>query len=508
MDQIEHGRRIHRDTAATVLLGPIRLLLIMVGTLFLLRVVLERAGLEVVGLWSLLNLAAAFISLIDIGFSSCLTRDFHVLNNSAQTTEHLLNQRAVERFYLLFSSFVILPTLMALMWLPLSIHYDKTRFVIALGIMAVSALSQLRGKLEAALLAAYQDNVRIQIVNTVGMVIFLSIAITGAYLNAPLECAAFGSLLSAEWIRWRLHQRATAHYPKEPIPKMGMKEDLRRVLRMAQAGIHFYSLSLGSILREPCLRLIITTLLGAKALGAYTIGFRLSAATRDIVAGGFSVLYPSMASLHRAGRHENIAALQTASMVILLTLGSLALGLLYAFVEPLFMLLLGSIPEGVVSATRILVLWNLITLFNVPFDYLLQAAGHERISAASLWAHTLAILLLWPLSLFVHLNMAELLGYWTLSSLATQFVIYYSVQKRLKGFWPVVKNRAVVIILSLTLIYWIVVLGWTFLVQAPAGSWGQALKLTEVLIPASLGFLGLAFLASRKFLVPFWRARQ
>lgn len=504
-NRIQHSLKVRRDAGATVLLGPLRLLAIMAGTLFLLRVVLARAGLEVVGLWSLLNIMAAFISLLDIGFSQLLARNMHASDAPPATVIHLQDKQAIELFYRLLFWGLALPILLALGWFIPAIPYERMRFLLAVALMAGSAGAQLRCRLEAAVLAAHQRNAHVQIINTLGIFVFLATAIAGACLDAPLEGAALGAFLSAHWIRRRLRRQVATLHPAANTARLRLAESLPRVAVLARTGLHFYALSLGAVLREPCFRLVIGSLLGAKALGAYTISFRLSTATRDLVAGGFTVLYPSLASLHRAGSQHDIAGLQTASLVFLVALGSAALGCLYGFVEPLFNLLLGSIPEGIVMSVRILVLWNLITLFNVPFDLCLQATGHEWASAASLWVHTLAILLLWPASFFLNMDLRFLLFYWTAASLATQLIIFHQAQKKLNGFWPVVLTRPVAGTLLLALAYWGVVLGWTAHIQAPAGSWAQASRLALVLVPASLAFIGLAFANAHKVFKPFWR---
>jgi O-antigen/teichoic acid export membrane protein len=507
IDPTEHGRRIRRDTLATVLLGPFRLLAITVGTVFLLRVVLQRAGLEVVGLWSLLNVVAAFISLMDMGFSSLLAREIHVSDSREQSAEHFRDIRAIERFYGSFLLLAILPAMLAIAWIGPAISYDRTRFFLALILMAGNAVVQLRGKLEAAVLAAYQDNAQVQVVQMLGVFIFLAVAITSACLEAPLEGAALGSLLSAQWIWWRLRRQVASHQWVATSIQLDRGESFQRVARMAKAGIHFYSLALGSVLRDSGFRMIITALLGAKVLGAYTIGFRLSVTTRDLVAGGFNVLFPSMASLHRSENRQDIVMLQATSAVFLLALGSVALGCLYGFVEPLLRLLLGSIPEGVVVATRILVIWNLITLFNVPFDHLLQATGHERISAAALWFHTLAILLVWPLRAVLRTDLEGLLVYWTIASVATQLIIFTFVQIKLNGFWPIVTMRPVWIALLLAWSYWAIVLAWVPHAQGPAGSWDQAVDLARILLPAGAACAGLSLAGARPLLSRYGRER-
>ena len=504
-DSEQHGSNVRRDAGVSVLLGPLRLAVSTLGTLLLLRIVLIRAGMEVVGLWSALNIMTSFILLLDVGFSQVLSREIHVDDNSDQSARNMLNKQFVGKTYWMLFWILVLPATLVFAWLMPSIPYNHVCFAVSLVLIAWGAVFQLQWKLDASVLSALQENSRVQTVGMLGMILSLAVAIAGACLDMPIEGFALGSFLASGMVWWLLRRRVTSRGWTSTMPKPQMRETLKTTFRLARAGGYFYSISIGSVLREPCFRLIIASLLGVKALGAYAIGFRASVATRDCVAGGFQVLYPALASLHRAGNRKDIESLQVCSMVFLITIGSVALGCVYGFAEPILLVLLGSLPEGVVSATRILLLWNLITLFNIPFDYLLHATGHERDSATSLWVHTLAILILCPLGIFLQFDLTSLLVYWTVTSLATQLIIFYYVQKKLNGFWPIVKMPPVLIILLLALFYWVIVLGWVAQVHAPAGSLKQAVGLANVLLPASMVFIGLAYAASHRLFEPFWR---
>lgn len=499
--------KVRRDTGLTVLIGPIRLFVATAGTLLLFRVVLARSGLQVIGLWSMLNIVSALVSLMDVGFSQLLARGIHGADAGHKPAERLLDKHAAERAYGLLLWFVILPGSLLTGWLIPSIPYDRIRFTAVLAVIAWSAVIQLRGKLEEAVLAAYQDNAYVQVVNTIGSMVSLTVAVTGACLDLPLEGFALGTLLAAAFVLWTFQRRVASRGLSMPSREPTAGASRQRLIRFAREGSYFYSLSLGSILREPCFRIIIASLLGAQALGAYAIGFRASVVTRDSVAGGFTVLYPALASLHRLGNRKGVESMLAAAIIILVALGSAALGCLYGFAEPVLALVLGSLPTGVVMATRVLVIWNLITLFNVPFYYLLQATGNEKASAASLWVHTLAILLLWPLQGVLHVDLKWLLVYWTVTSLATQLIIFYFVQTRLQGFWPVLRLRQVRATLFLALVYWGTVVAWVPHVGEPVGSLRQFYGLALVLLPATAVFVATSFFVSRKTLAAYWEAR-
>ncbi len=503
-----HGLEVQRDAGAAALLGPVRLLVTAMGNLILYRTVMTHGGLEVIGLWAMLNAAAAFVSLLDVGFSQVLTREIHVTDGPEASAEKLLDKRAAERVYRFFFWFVALPAAPLAAWLLPGVPYDRPRFSVALALIAWSSVVQMEGKLEAAILAAYQDNTHVQVVNSYAGAISLAVAIIGVYLNAPLEGYALGALFSAAMVRSSFRRRVAHRHLPAPRINPPSSALLRRAAALARRGGYFYSISIGSVLREPLFRVIISYFLGIRALGIYTIALRASVTTRDLVAGGFSVLYPAMASLHRSRNRDAIASMQVVSMVLLTVFGCAALGCLYGFAAPVLRLCLGSLPDGLVNAVRILVVWNLITLANVPFYYLLLASGHEKASSASLWAHTAAIALLWPLLLLQATSLDNVLIYWTATSLATQGIIFYHVEKRLGGFWSVLKTRPVSLALLFATAYLAVIVARVAMVREPSGTLNQFISLAKVILPATLIFMAAVIGVSWNTLSNFWTAKE
>jgi O-antigen/teichoic acid export membrane protein len=501
----QHAKTVKKDAGLTALLGPVCLIATMAGTLILYRIVIARAGLEVIGLWTILNVAAAFISLVDIGFSQVLVREIHVADGLEGSTNSLLDKHAAEQVYRWFLWLVAIPAALAAGWLLPGVPYDRGRFCLALVLTAWGAVIQLQAGLEASVLAALQENARIQAVNTAAAVLSLAVAILGSYLDAPIEGFALGNLCAALLTRSRFQRRVAGHGLMIPRTRLAPRELVARAGAMARRGGYFYSISLGTILREPLFRITIAYFLGVKALGVYAIALRASVAARDVVAGGFAVLYPAMASLNRAGNRKDSEALQVASVIVLTVFGWATLGCLYGLAEPVLAFLLGSLPEGLVNATRILVVWNLITLFNVPFCHLLEATGHEKASSASLWVHTLAIMILWPLQSIVHLSLNGVLYYWTITSLATQAVIYYNVEKQLDRFLSVLRNRSVSMVILFAFVYFGIIISSGSFVSNYTGTMPDLLFLAATILFTTIIFMASAIAISWPTLKRYWQ---
>jgi len=490
-----------RDACVAALLGPARLLVTTLGTLALYRVVMARAGLEMVGLWTVLNLTMAFVSLADLGFSQVLVREAHGADGPGGAPDALADKRAVERFYRCFLAVVAAPAALAAAWLWPDPPCDRARLSLALLLAVWAGTVQMLSGLEAAVLAAVRENARIQAVNAGAQLLFLVVSLGGCLLGGALEGLALGNLASALAAFWWLRRVRARCCPAATTPEpQALRGALKRVAGMVKRGRYFYALSLGACLREPLFRVAIASFLGVKALGVYAIAFRAGVATRDLVAGGFDMLYPAMSALRQGGTRRDVRDLHAASILVLASLGCAALGCLYGLAGPLLSLVLGELPDGLVNATRILAIWNLITLFNVPFCHLLKANGLEKAAAASLWMHTTAVLILWPVQASLHLDLESLLWYWTTSSLAAQAPIYIVAQRRLDLFWSILKIPAVRGALFLASTYLAVVICWAPVPGAPAAESGgkpggeAAVLLTTVLFLVASASLSWAAL--------------
>ena len=71
----DHGKDIDRDVLVSHLSGPVRILVPTLVVMVAYPVILRRGGVEVLGVWSLLSIVMAYTSLLDIGFTSVLTKE-------------------------------------------------------------------------------------------------------------------------------------------------------------------------------------------------------------------------------------------------------------------------------------------------------------------------------------------------------------------------------------------------------------------------------------------------
>jgi O-antigen/teichoic acid export membrane protein len=499
-------RDVLRDTGLTILTGPLRFAVPLAGYLVLYPLILSRSGMSVLGIWSLLASAVLWVGLADIGFSSLLAREAGRDRAAAELETVRADHLAAKRAYVvLFLPVVLLVyLLLAPLLAPWTSVYPPEALRASATLLLLGAVLQLTAKLDAAILCARQDNSFVQAVSIVAPIFLFGTAIVGAALSRPLEGLAAGTFLSGLVMRSAYSRRLARGHPEWRLARVEVAwlESLRGACTLARRGWHLYTASLGMLLREPSFRFVIAFSLGLPAAATYDIAMRVARSARDVLAAGFSVLYPSLSIFHRSDDRAHTIALVRLSLLVLLPSGAAVLGLVLGATHAVLALWLQDVPEQLVGATRILALWSMLTLANVPFWFLLQATHNERYASRSIWVHTACILLVAPLSQFVELELIPLLVYWTVTAAATQVLIYSSVQSRLSLFWPIVLTPRVVTALGSSFAF--VLLALAVSMREPSGAVGMP----PYLLPALAVFLGLALAIVWHPLLGFARAAR
>jgi len=455
--------KMHRDNWLSVLIGPFKFVVPILSYILLYPLMISETSIEVVGLWSLIAAMVSFISVTDIGFSQLLTRDA-----GPDRSQHLndvyadyLTARRSYAFMLLVLLLVFLPSSKFIL-APVDGVYSISAMTFSVALILAGTMLQLAGKLDAAILSARHDNFVVQLVTAVAPVLTYSSAIIGTLSKRPIEGLAIGTVLTGmatvAVYRFRLSRYHNEWSATTNV--ISLQDSAKRFLSLTRRGWHLYSCSMGMMIRGPIYRLVIVSTIGLQAAAVFDIALRLTQTLRDIVATGFSVLFPSFSILCRNGERDRIIELIQVSLMVLLSLGTLSLGLLIGAVAPILSLWLGEYPSELVPSTRVLAIWQIVTLANVPFWYLLQATHNERIAAYSIWTHTAAIILVIPISFAVDVGVIDLMIYWTVTSVLTQGLIYYHVQKKLNLLWesilnPRILTLAVLVVVYSALSYWV-----------------------------------------------------
>ncbi|MBI3358974.1 MAG: oligosaccharide flippase family protein [Nitrospirae bacterium] len=454
-EKSDKKKRMYRDNWIAVLIGPFKLVIPTLSYAILYPLMISRTSVEVVGVWSLIASIITFIGVADIGFSQLLTRDAGP-DRPQYLQEVHADYVTAERSYIAVLLVLILIFAVTKKYILASVQgvYSVTALEISVILVIAGSIIQLIGKLDAAILSARHDNYTVQIVTAVAPVFTYSAAIICTLLRRPIEGLAVGTVLSSvvTIVLYRVRlSRAHGEWSASAV-SLSVKESVNRFFFLTRRGWYLYSSSIGMLIRGPVYRLIIASILGLQAVAVFDIAMRITQTVRELIASGFSVLYPTFAYLYRSGERANIIELIQVSLMVLLPFGAALLGLLIGASEPILSFWLGNVPGELVPATRVLAIWQIITLANVPFWYLLQATYNEKIAACSIWAHTAAIFLVIPLSAVYNFTVVDLMVYWTATSVVTQGLIYFYVQWKLSLLWDsILRPRILVLIVSVLL---------------------------------------------------------
>ena len=444
---------IKRDIHFSALAGPVRFVVPVAGYAVMYPMMLNRFGVAVLGLWSLIMAIPYAMTFVDIGFSQLLIREMASADDACLESTHK-KYLCVIRFYSLIgvvATLLSVPVTLLLMLTQADV-YDPALVAVAVAVMTISVALQLVAKLDAAILTGRSQNYYVQIAMGGAPIVLFGAAIAGTLLDYPIVGSAAGFFLSQilliALLRHRQARSVSCWNPKQH--SLGLFEGITIFKSLLRDGLHLYSMSIGLLIREPILRFSIAGILGLQASAVFEIAMRVARLPRDVFAAGFTSLFASFSILHKERDFGQLVAIAQRSLLMLFIGGGIPLGLVSACLPWMFEIWLGPVDDQVIPATRILIVWCFITLFNVPFWYLLLATHRESIAAMSVWAHVVFVSGLSLVSLIISLNLSLVLVYWTLTSLVTQAVIYWAVHSQLGLFLPILRSLPVMIGMAVT----------------------------------------------------------
>jgi O-antigen/teichoic acid export membrane protein len=442
--QKRNAERAGKDLKLTALAGPVQIIVTTLFVLTIYPIILDRSGLEVLGLWSLTATTAMYMNLTDIGFSTLLMRKVVRLTSLEDLGEIRKDLVASRRFYCFAVAGVMFLWIIYAFVMQNKLHevYPRGYFVGAVSVLIVATYFQLQAQLYFSILSGIHETYITQIVNGVLPVVRFAPGIIGALMLHPIEGLAIGVLIhnylksyvGRYLLLKKLPTLLDASFP------IKMAESWRRSMLLMKEGWHFYSISVGFILREPLFRLVITLTLGLATTGVYDMAMKIPFVLRSIITSGTKAFFPSFTSLYTELEKDHIKLILQKIVGILVVFGVVVFGCYFLLVDIILRIWLGEVPEGLIDATRMFTIWSSITLLNVPYWFLLQASGNERIAALSLWMHTFLILLLCPASFLYDFSLLDYIIYWTVASLITQMYIYFCVEKMLGLFLNTMVN--------------------------------------------------------------------
>ena len=454
------SNQVKRDLKLSVLTGPLTFIVPVLSYLFLYPIILSRSSLEVLGIWSLYVTTVSFFTVADIGFSQHFMREAGADRDEETLIKLKQESYSAKRFYLLLGlcGIAIVFLLKNSLFTSTEEIYSSTALFYSALILVIGTTLQLIASIDASILSARADNYFVKLVRSFSPIFTYGVAIIGALFYSPIEGFAAGFLLANLFLLIVYHLRIKSKHIAWGILNVSLTlaETAKRLKELFKQGWQLYSVSLGMILRQPVIRYVIAIIMGLPAVGIYDIAMRVTSTSRDVITSGFASLYPSFSYYFRNEERDKLIEIIRISLMLLIPVGAVSLVILAFFPEFIYSVWLGDFSQGIVSATIILAVWQFITIMNVPFWYLLQASHNEKIAAISVWVHTVSILILIPLVFAgINISLDQLLIYWTITALLTQFLIYFFTETKLSMFWIVFKNKQVLIVFLISILFFI-----------------------------------------------------
>ena len=388
---------------------------------------LRAGGLELVGTWSVLQLVVIYSGLCAGGLPSLMMRRVAANIEDGPTIVRLIG--IVLGGYLLCGVALLAAAALFADQLWHLMHLPSGPYIT--GILAVTILAGVVANLAglyAAVLSGLHRSYMAQMAETAGTVSQFIVAAAFIFLGQPyLGLAASllaGKLTNLTIVGVGTWRQAPAYRSIHPSLDIG---HLCKLLGEAKG---FMLLETGNALSEAIVRVLLVVTAGPSELGLYDIANRLPLLIRNSFTYGLLAMFPAITALHAQKNQAVIEQVLRASLavVVFLIITSLAIYLLLA--KPLLFLWLGNIGVQVTTITLITTAWWIITAYNIPFYFTIQAIGLESVVARNTWLRILLIILGSAIFHGIAANAISISWLVLISGLIAEVQLYAEAQQR------------------------------------------------------------------------------
>lgn len=247
-------------------------------------------GFEVLGLWSLIAAVATVLRSADAGFSQLIQREGGSDRSPDELSivkRELVSVRVAYIALFLVASSALAAT--APLWSRLiDAPYPTARVAFALVVVVLAVGVQLIAQLEAAVLVARQDAAYVQVILAITPLVSLAGSLIGVAVGAPIEGLATGTLLASAALLVACSRRVRLHHLfwNQMAASVPLRARPRIALGFARRGLHFYTISIGTMIRLPFLRFLVAATLGLSAVATVEIALRITRLARGAITAG------------------------------------------------------------------------------------------------------------------------------------------------------------------------------------------------------------------------------
>jgi O-antigen/teichoic acid export membrane protein len=384
------GANIRLNLIASTLLGPLRAVVPALLAVFFYPILLHAGGLELVGMWAILQLIVSYIGLCACGLPSLVMRKIAAGGDGAVAT---IDPIRVALGGYLFGGVVLLVVAAACaqpFWRLVQLPPDPD-VVAALVTTILAGVIANVATLYGAVLSGLHRYYVAQMAETLGAVAQFAVAATFIFLGQASLGLAIGLLAGKITIlvlvmasTWRREPEYRAIRPRLHLG------DFVRLLREAKGFILFNT---GSALLEPTARGLLVFMAGPSELALFDIANRLPSLIRNSFTFGLMALFPAITALRAQQRTAGIEQVLRASMGVVVFLIITPLAAYIILAKPVLFLWLGDVGTRVAVITLVTTAWWIVTAYNLPFYLTIQALDLESVVARNVWLHILLIVL-------------------------------------------------------------------------------------------------------------------
>ena len=417
---------------ASIVAGALKVCVQILIALIIYSIIIRQAGAGALGSWVLLQMFVGYGGLAHLGMAPVIVKEVAISAKSGKDAANAssLSEALSGAMFIVLSLTIVITFLFDPILDIIQEGIDQQVSPMCIWIVLMGVILRLASALYGAVLTGYHRNYIVHIsqflqiiafafsffvLHTEGDILFnLSLAFTVGYIAELLLIIAVLAYINSAFLR--------------VLPTF----NITRLRQFQKKVLPYFMIDASLLGREPLIKCAIFISSGPSSVGIFELASKVPTAIRQAFVLGLNALMPAFINLAKEKVQSSIVILGQHSLRYIFW-GAIGALFLYGLNSSrLLEIWLGSVNYELVTMTKLMTFWWIVTSLNVPAWWLgigLDNGWTNTLIASTHLAYTLVLV---GLSSVVSISSLTLVFLWILGGLCMQILLYTRIEFKTK----------------------------------------------------------------------------
>lgn len=414
----------------SIILAAFKVSVQVLTSIIIYTIIVRETGAGTLGSWILLQMIIGYGGLVHLGMAQVIVKEVASIMNVENTSNntHSLGESLSYSLFIAFILSILLLLFSDIILRIIQIGTEQKVNTHCLWIMLIGVVIRLFSSIYGSILTGLHRNYLLYICQSLQLIVFTSFFLIFYVKSNIINCLsiAFTVGYTVEFISvFSILCHIDSSFVKI-IPTLR----INKLVKFKKKVLPYLMIDVSLLGREPLLKFALFASSGPASVGLFELASKIPTAIRQVFVLGLNALMPAFVDLSRLKLRNSIIHLgqQFLNYIIWGAIGVLFLYGINSY--NIFEIWFGSVSNELISMTRLLTFWWIVTSLNIPAWYIGIGLDNGWSNSLIASTHLIYTFILVITSFFIKMNNLTIICIWIFGGLCMQILLYSLIENR------------------------------------------------------------------------------